>query len=772
MIETKPHGKDSFIGQINKYIDSLRQQVTVDESSLIQLKCDLELKYRKKYKIHYVVDYCEIETFSVPFEYLQSGDTLSDQWSEKLDDYMARAILFEKRSIFGPMILLPPYIIEMHNRLNSWQLLLQVKAMEKEAIVKGIQNILNELLAKDVLIQATEEVEKFGRISNQVLDELVPFIIKEFRSIISLLCGTPTALAHTVQNLLRGPLCLSMNYWSSTSPENKLIRKTMGSRKQTWLKRLNKIRVAEDSHFAPKVRRSNLVDAKALDIVCELNRFFIKNNMKEIVLLVSSAESMAMAVNGTPPKHSKGQGMRLISNLGAPPKLEDLLPPGAPNIGSLLRTPSNFSAYVRERSDGNIWKTLNRIGKTIDLLRELDNLEYLAQRLRGKCIASRGAPECNQCATVSICTKVEEKLKKVNKLVEERAALKYVHKRDIFRDDCARRLSTLRTRADKALREGGQVILKLLSRTGDDANRFDNILKNLMSSNQESIRSLFYNIAADYINIESDAVRLLSMAIGEFARMPSEIKVQGYLLQKALKKLEDHKNIQSQSKMVNAVSDLLKKCQNANSVDRSLALGVMFMGMGRLKRTISISKRLISGIDSRGRQEGNYLKLLAEERMGKFESVEELCEKQEKKFRDDARFPNLRGFCIEKQHAQGNKLIDLLECGEKAINLIRKQENRNKYSIRFKNIVKNNYAYWLYLSGSLDELKKATVFVNEILKSRWKQQEWPAEVFQTIGLILEKKEFLSQAHSRSVEWNYPQEEIDEYKNDISELCCE
>jgi hypothetical protein len=404
--------------QLSKYFDQLKIRDFFD--NLFLLRHDLQLLI-DGWKFHFAIDYYQILRFTFPM--LDLVEAYKDKKfadMEKFEFAVNRAttsMAFDNFEMGGPPILLPSYSMELKGWMNKHQFT-SLYPKERKSIINLIGEMKNTFFNKKDKLSIDRIFKQFEKNSSENLTpELVEIgrniVLYNYVNLLFLMGGSIQNTLEAIGNLFR------LKPPKLTTPAEQfpqLIKDFNAYMVKTDFDNTSWYNILRAVPHRESKWRSNRYDAMAVDNVFWLNNYFKKHGKKEIVLLISDAESMYMALNwdklerngkfqGDPDRQKDEEKFKKkIKDIDN--KKKGVLRIDTENVHRnhrILRNSGNFFLFMlmKDNSKKDLLRdTLRNVNKTIDLYYKL--IPYRDVELF-KCKEYAGSEECPSCGKFPGC---------------------------------------------------------------------------------------------------------------------------------------------------------------------------------------------------------------------------------------------------------------------------------------------------------------------------------------------------------------------------------
>ena|GEM_PF-7117201 len=272
-------------GDLAKTFEEMRDEIDQLSRSCLRIEGDLEYSQAGG-SIYYAVDYSEIFSYCFPYLRLVADVSLGD-WSLSrfFLDQIAVSFVFAVLGGQQPLLLLPPYAVELREHL--WllrQRTFQTYETSKQRVL-GVRNKWAELEARDSL-QAVLGKDP-GTLDDDDVEYLIRFVREEFFDVLGLLAAGEQRLGKIRGLVESGKLCeLEKAFAGMPMPDPQHLH-------DAQLMRIENSLFVERREVVRR-RHANYLDALAIRYVEVLNEELSVRNSR--ILIVSRSETMRRAV--------------------------------------------------------------------------------------------------------------------------------------------------------------------------------------------------------------------------------------------------------------------------------------------------------------------------------------------------------------------------------------------------------------------------------------------------------------------------------------------
>lgn len=664
--------------------------------------------------IHFVVDYCQVLLFAFPLGLERISFPDEKERSRVATMQAARAFVFYGLEHCPQPVLIPPYATELRN----WLSIILSKSQESALKIDAIQNWGRSLLSEEErkLIDKANEWYKLPSEERKLLPELtsqmIALVNKKFLDMYFLISGAMVKGIRIMRSMYRGEKpCLQMAYrrWKNYDEMTKNVKKGYSS---SWYSLFSKIR---SGRTIP-----NINDALAIEIVMALNDNLMKN--KEIVLLISDAETMNLALNEKIEGKPRGSVVH--------PKTGKEIP--------ILRTSDTFLTYmtsVEKKLD--IEGALERLYHEKRESADFYAIEAMIKRASEICedVSENIQGDCSECPNRKSCSEISRKLEKHKEKINEISTLRYFLNRFDFLGPYLNFLDS-----NKSIDKNIEKIVKFL---GEKNEKFEGRLRDKIKELEQEINELIDAIEDPSIELApQDAIEFLAYRLKRLNGIPYRIIFRNPRINDAIHDLfrsTDEGKIKEIRENAKRIFNLTHDPSLGN--EGKLLLSSLLYCFRHYEMVRDITLLMLSKDDLSERKEFVLLKCLSYGRLSMetqpsfyYNKAYKECSEAVKRYSDDPRFHNMLGVIIARgieSGLEGTKRIDdVIKWFQDALKLCSAKDNMLIASME------NNIAYLITqkTDHTLEELGYANDLLNEMEKL-WHREKWAADFWDTDGSV-------------------------------------
>jgi hypothetical protein len=762
--------EETSVSAQSQYEDLL-SKVKAMEPHLKLLLRDYRLITTRRIQFTYAVDFYDIWNYAESLARFMSEDKMRQV--NFSDDtafirQIARAKLFFGLGANSSCVLLPPYVIELNNKIER----------VKERIIRhGIRDInsdfryrLGKLVNKKIIQEAMSEFAKNGEIKSDLLEETRIFLEKYVKELMFLISGMANQGLDTLYNILSGENPRVKTLFLKWPELEKVILKVMRENSSEWNKLFERIRPN------PESSSSNLNDAKAVDLVININDHL--RGKGELLILVSGALAMKRVfksqINNLPPNYISTKVDGVCIEL---PDFTDGIP---------LFRPIETFYYLSLFSEDTDESILERLGVELDLVHQVYMLGESIKALRPTC------PDCVKqqktvCTFSDGCHSIHlyRKLTELKDHFDEYERVLLAENRLSVIEPAQERIVAQRNHLGSTL---DKTVFTLIEYLSDYRNSLDDNLNKredaLQKAMDKQIRSAFHSIT-DLTLYQNEIGRGLE----KYTRTRYRIHFKNKEIEGLLNDVEHARD----SGDVNLISQSIKKLldrayEETEKSEKQLLWAVLLLCHRLPNRTIEIAERTLDTITLENENEFQYIISLARFIKCEYIKVVKDCKVNIRKYPNDPRFYHLCGLAIGMQVANTTNASNDVSWSKAimyekdALALIEKDRIKDE---SFLNAVLNNLAYFHARRNESKDIEQAVTYIEQLENYSPSFDKQP-EFINTRGWIKEmlvfsqineekKKDYghqalrdFRQALEVARKIGVDQSELDEYQKDLLE----
>jgi len=694
----------------NQYYDLLKK-VNRLKPFLDMLYTDYRLKMDRNIQFTYAVDFHEIWNYAeplAPYYAYGAGKRTEKAYDELLENVQIKQ--FARAELFfapGQTVLLPPYVIELNNKVS------RVKNRILNEGGQGHADSLRKLekiaRSNKEMREAVETIQGKGKIPSALLNKVQHLLETEVRNLLFLISDISSEGVSMIQDLLLGEKPIILMASTKWPQFIEMIQETMTRLPSEWYARFQMARPNPDSSA------SNFYDSKAIDLILELNQHLMEK--QEVVVIVSDAPTMRHVVDKDyTPKEGEKRNYISTKTGGTCVKVDgfDLLIP--------IFRPIEMFYYLAILRGNTDLATLENIKSELLRIDQLSILGEAIEKLTIPCPDCLARGETDKCSFSDDCNNLS-----IRKQLSDHSDYFDKYTKILLAEN---RFSTLSPAWEKiAKREDefraklGEGTLKLIKYLSSPQQDLENGFKAKKEDLQDKMEAEQLKALLLITDLTSDTFQQdISGSLMKITRLRYRIRFYDTEIALLLNQLEQ---LREESSDVREMSQIIKRLinqayeKNINSEkpfdSKKLLLWAVLLLCHRLgDQAIGLINRVLPDVKDKYKPEFLYLRALANYENKQYKQVITECQKAIAEFTTESRFYNLCGLAIsrllETSDSTEYSWSNAIEYVNQAYTLVTMFHEEPS----LKSTIVNNLAYFYYCKGEPDDIKRALNYIDDL----------------------------------------------------------
>lgn len=722
---------------LKQKFEEINRAYTINRDEIEKVKTDFEMMI-DGWNINFAVDFFQIHNFLHP-KREKTGDTEKEH---KIWLRAAGTFLFSELEEVQRTFILPPHLNEFKNHLIHLKrelLLIKEKHFVKEE--HPHEDFLEED-EREMLEEAKEIYSKGEQLSEKLMNEILDLINAKFLSLYKLVSGRFRNEIAEINDLFDNKRISTVTgCWDKDVVDLVQKEAQKSVRKFNWYNGFKEVRPRNS------IIASNVRDARAIQIIIAMNEFFREKDRKEVVYIVSDAESMEKVLNWD--KFDDLNWKEEENPLG-------IIKVGEYNNIRILRDSRSFLVYLLNRSKSE--NKQERRKKIIENLtarqKELDRLAAIRGMIKDEFALCR--EKCDDPQREKHCRKIQDKIEKFEREYKKTNLFKMISQSRELLEPYISQFRGAQDRDMADLEDVESLIDFLLLEKEDFEKRIREKTEELETKINRTLSSLRSDIVR---GLSFDSFRKMNYKLRRLRGIPYQIKFENAVIKDSLKefsKLMDTYSEELHPKKKEEISkdirdkwkEILELTENESlGLENRLLLALVLFSYKFYHDVIGIKSEVGSKFADNPKTEKEFLLLecLANYRLYRnkkvnwyFEVAKNISTDCTKRFRDDPRFINLSAILKALPNPTEESIRSSLSLLERARTI--SETNPEWNDNHTKSTILNNIVF-INLTRKdldLDTIVKAEKKLKKI-KELHPRKKWDFDMLHTEGFLLSKK---------------------------------
>jgi hypothetical protein len=698
----------------------------------------------KGWKVNFAVDYHQVYSYAFPFtgfiETLREQVPSDAERIKFVERQAAIGFVFEGLKDCPTPILLPPHAIELGNTIVK----------KKAGMIKRYLN-LNKIRdwSKGILSQEDQQVleEAFTWIDEHkgepfpenLLTKTTRVTLAHFKDLLYLLLNTTVEGFERIQHLFdqKNPkLKFTFQCW----PEYDSLLSDIAIkeiRESDWFEMFSKVRGKWDADYR---------DSQAIEMILALNKELMTKKAREILLLVSDAESMDNVLNWDKKPELIERFKKYQIGIIKCDEIDTEI--------RLLRTSETFLVYLLNLGDSDE-KTMENLDSIRRSMLDFHKLKPILEEIKKECaycptseecFATDNGQKCEKCDKKTRCDELRKGIINHKERVDQLDSVRLFLNRNFF------------------LRPHEQVVRKLLDkRLSDIVTGFIKFMKapsdTFTSEFGEKEAELDKTIIATELALRKLSVDVVRDSLGQFRYFvtkfqgfPHSIKFENPEIKETLEQYSkiSLKDPEAPAKLYDLTLKTLSLTDKVDDYNESkLLLASLFYSYGEYTCANYVIDREIARATLPNEFEYRYVQCLALNRQGLAPGNERFFHKAmaiaDQLIRNYPMSPRthylygmLLGRGIQARIVSQDKVDQIVQLFETAYNYCENRDRELRISIL------NNIIFMIFLSEKYTHenvLKAMSAF--DLITKQIERSEWPPHLWDTVGCLRFMQSFVT-----------------------------
>jgi hypothetical protein len=701
------------------------------------VKTDFEMM-NEGWNINFAVDFHQIYQFLDRKQISSENTNKISIWHKA-----ASTFIFSQQEEIKRTFILPSHLIELRN------FIVRIKEMSKNRVISDYntdQDLLEECEIKK-LKQANSIYQKGDVLGDKLMSDIIQLIKTKFLPLYRLISGELRNEFIQINNLFQH-ISLITKCW-----DPKIVALIQKENMKSviispWYNSFLEIRTSKDRIV------NNVRDAKAIDSVMALNKYFQEKGESEIVLLVSDAESMRKVLNWDKDDEVRRKWMeknhrRGVINLD---KFGEI---------RILRTSDSFFAYLLNKS--NIKDQSKRRFQTIQnldsQLKKLNNLSITQGMIRDE--FEKCSNICKNSKKESWCRKIENDIEKFEKEFQNITLFSMVAEAKKLIESQLGEFSKISPENLVRLDNVKSMVEFLLLEKKD----FDERIRKEIEDLNKQVDEILYGLINDIIKgLSFESFKEMSYKLRRLRGIPYAIQFHTDKIKDSLDDfftlMDEYQSLSPEKEQI-AFDHIRKKWKDiidltedeSVGIERKLLQAGILFSYKLYHDTLAISKEVSIELQKYPEVEKEFrlIECLTNYRIFRnkkinryFELADEICKKGLTNYSSDARFLNMAAILEVTESSSEENIKRALKHLKDAENILQNRKIKEDKNVQIT--ILNNTVYITLKSTdiNLSDITKLEIKISQI-EQLSPRDDWDADLWHTEGVLLKKKGILIQS---------------------------
>jgi hypothetical protein len=723
---------------LRKQFRRIDEVYKIDRNEVEKVKTDFEMMI-DGWNISFAVDFHQIYNYLHPKK-------RKDEDKETEHEIFLRAagtFIFSELEEIEKLFILPPHSTELINHL--------VHLKEEVMIIREyVSEDLLEEHERQNLENAKEIYDTGGELSKELMDEILELINAKFLRLYKLVSGGFRNEIAEVNNLFKSRKISKVTEVWDEDVIDVIQKESQKSVKEfKWFDGFRELR--------PKNRNiaNNVRDARVIQIIMAVNDFFKEKNKKEVIYLISDAETMERVLNWDmfddlnwkEEEHPLGT----IKNLGKYKSVR------------ILRNSKSFLVYLfnKSKSENKQKRRINTIRNLTARRRELDKLAAIRAMIMEEFVLC--TTKCNDPEKEKQCLKIRNKIEEFEREYRKTSSFKLISESRQLLKPYIDGFGMIHYRDTENLRDVKSLVDFLLLEKKD----FEKRIKRETEELEVKINQTLSSLRSDIIKgLSFESFWKMNYKLRRLRGIPYKIMFKNEVIRDSLKEffelMDEYAEELQKEKKEDKFRDIqerwrkiLELTENESlGLEHRLLLALIFFSYKLYHDVISIRSEIESELADNPEIKKEFLLLecLANYRLCRikeidryFEIARDICDECVGKHHDDPRFLNLsailRAIIAPTEENIGSSLY-FLDRAKK----ISEKEDSEWNDKNTKSTILNNVVFISLMRKDID--LNAILKIEGLMKEMedlYPRDDWDSEVLHTEGVLFLKKSRITES---------------------------